>query len=98
MRAVCGEKMLYAESVLCKRFGDGRVGFTLRTNERTNERTNDDAQFGGFVNHPCGILCDLCYIALRTKGRVAERNTVCAAVVFHDESVARFTGFINYAV
>ena len=67
----------------------------MLTNERTNERTNDYAPFGSFVNCPGGILCDLCYMLLRKRGMVVERNTVCAAVVFHDESVARFTRFIK---
>lgn len=44
---------------------------------------NEYAPFGSFVNHPGGILCDLCYMLLRKGGKVVERNTVCAAVVFH---------------
>ena len=67
----------------------------MLTNERTNERTNDYAPFGSFVNCPGGILCDLCYMLLRKRGMVVERNTVCAAALFHVKSVAQVRGFIN---
>ena len=61
-------------------------------------RMNEYAPFGDFVNCPDDILCDLCYIVLRKKCTVTERNTVCATILFHVKSVAWFTGFINYVL
>ena len=47
----------------------------------TNER-NYGAR-DGFVKYLGESLCDLCYFLLRKRGMIVERNTVCAAVLFH---------------
>ena len=65
--------------ILC--FEDNLRYANERTNERTNER-NYGAR-GGFVKYLGESLCDLCYFLLRKRGMIVERNTVCAAVLFH---------------
>ena len=81
---------VYCLRILC-------FGYNLRyANERTNERTNERnyGVRGGFVKH-LGHLCALFYIVLRKKCNFTERNTVCAAALFHVKSVAQVRGFIN---
>ena len=59
------------------------LSFVHKLRERTNERTNDYAPFERFVKHPGRLLCNLCYMLMRKGGKVVERNTVCATVLFH---------------
>ena len=60
--------------------------YSLRyANERTNERTNERnyGARGGFVKYLRLSRRNLCYFVLRKRGMIVERNTVCAAVLFH---------------
>ena len=49
----------------------------------TNERTNDYTARADFVKYLRLSWRNLCYMLLRKGGKVVERNTVCATILFH---------------